>query len=255
MPKCLKFALGGCSDARFIFSKTVSDLMPMSEKMLTHLNSKESLSVPASAVLLMQSAAGGELGLFGERETQLLLQVASESAAVFLYSLPDNDRGLAVARQIAGILAECEEMKVRQLTVCAVGARASQMAIELFLAAPTLLRRLLLNGLATKEPLSGLRSAIDWLDLKLPLGLPLLRRREGGDFRSVLHAVTCPVFLFSAVTASEQLSKELSFARERIPSARVVKVGDLSDAELGALFAEILATPWKQPQRKKVASH
>ncbi|MDD2943462.1 MAG: hypothetical protein PHC51_10930 [bacterium] len=235
----------------------------MSEKMLTRLNSTESLTASPSAVLFVQSSGIGEAGLFGERETQSLVRVASDNAALFLYSVSDISTGADQGREIVGgivrgtvggILAELEMSKVRQLTVCAVGSSASQMAVELFLAAPMLVRRLLLNGFVAKQPLSGFAAAIDWLDMKLPLGLPLLPRREGEDWRSLLHAVTCPVFLFAVAGMTEQASKELSFARQRIPSARVVKVGDLSDAELGALFAEVLAAPWKQPQRKKVAA-
>ncbi len=118
------------------------------------------------------------------------------------------------------------------------------------------IRRIVLIDPATRAHPRLFDKITDWVEKKLPLGLPLRVVGKAFDSKPFLHRIRCPVLLVKSRTSNEAELAEIEFMSNHLPTAWMVDLSaDNNDSEiesLNAAISEFQLVAAKRP-RKAVA--
>jgi pimeloyl-ACP methyl ester carboxylesterase len=137
--------------------------------------------------------------------------------------------------------------KVRQCCMIGFGRTGCAVAQSLYLKERKIIRSLLLVDPSTRESLSAYRRAIDWLENKLPFGLPL--RVSDNSFYSMpyLNKFRCPVLIATTSVASNHQLVQATTMASAIPTAW--SVNSLEPNSLLELINVLKSIPAKRPMK------
>jgi pimeloyl-ACP methyl ester carboxylesterase len=177
----------------------------------------ESLSTRARSVLLMSSAV-----------TAASWETLSDALNVTLASL-----------------------NVRQASVVGMGAGAA-LAQNLALSHPKTVRSLAIVDSSSRPHPSRWERIVDWVEERLPFGLPLRLGSTGFNVKAYVHRLRCPLLIIATTRASAFIREELKSLAERAPTAWKVVLSGPVDSQIADLSEALLTfqdTPAKCPQK------
>jgi hypothetical protein len=143
------------------------------------------------------------------------------------------------------------DLNVRQASVIGMGAGAA-LAQNLALNNPKAVRSLAIVDAASRPHPTLWERAIDWLEERLPFGLPLRLGSHGFNVKAYVHRLRCPLLVIATSRASGFIREELKSIALRAPTAwRVLLSGTLDSqiAELSDTLLDFQDTPAKCPQK------
>lgn len=111
-------------------------------------------------------------------------------------------------------------------------------------------RRIILVNARTRPHPSTLDKVTDWIESKLPLGLPL--RSDSGSFNSkpFLHRLRCPCLVVLTSNAGAEYAEQAALFNDCLPTAWFRKLNNGDDrAELLELVTEFQDVPAKRSQK------
>ena len=147
--------------------------------------------------------------------------------------------------------ASLTDLNVRQASVVGMGAGAA-LAQNLALTNPKAVRSLAIVDSASRPHPTLWERAIDWLEERLPFGLPLRLGSHGFNVKAYVHRLRCPLLVIATSRASGFIREELKSIALRAPTAwRVLLSGPLDSqiAELSDTLLDFQDTPAKCPQK------
>lgn len=121
----------------------------------------------------------------------------------------------AVSEEVAQFISA---QRLKQVSLAAFGG-ATAIAQNLCLRHPRLVRSLVLFDVCTRPGADLITRWIDWLEEKLPMGLPFRSRINGFDGRPFLQRLRCPVLVVSSVLAGESEREQARLIAEGMPTA------------------------------------
>lgn len=149
------------------------------------------------------------------------------------------------------LLAVLKEEGVRQASYVGFGG-ACALVQNIYLREPKLVRTLTLVDTASHPHPTVFSRAIDWLEEKFPLGLPLRSASKGFDVRSHLQRIRCPVLVTTTPSASEFLTSQAHAANRAMPSSWFVQLdGTDATGSLCSMIEEFQEVPAKCPQKNR----
>lgn len=143
------------------------------------------------------------------------------------------------------------DLNVRQASVIGMGAGAA-LAQNLALNNPKAVRSLAIVDSASRPHPTLWERAVDWLEERLPFGLPLRLGSHGFNVKAYVHRLRCPLLVIATSRASGFIREELKSIALRAPTAwRVLLSGTLDSqiAELSDTLLDFQDTPAKCPQK------
>jgi len=179
--------------------------------------------------------------------------LASDFATYVLVSTPPESH--LVEEYASFFRAYLLEQKIRRLTLLGIGS-GSALVQALAVSAPKLVRRVVLINACSRIAPSVVQRMLDWLESKLPLGLPLRANSAAYDSRPMLHRIHCPVLALTTCAASTYEQEQSKFIARRIPNCWSMTLAvELSDesggssSELRNILLEFAEVPVKCPQK------
>ncbi|MEY4668415.1 MAG: hypothetical protein RL518_1114 [Pseudomonadota bacterium] len=142
-------------------------------------------------------------------------------------------------------------LSVRQISMVGMGAGAA-LAQNLALCQPKTVRSLAIVDSSSRPHPSRWERMVDWLEERLPFGLPLRLGSSGFNVKAYVHRLRCPVLVIATSKASAFIREELKALSLRAPTAwRVTLSGPLESqiAELSDTLLSFQDTPAKCPQK------
>lgn len=143
------------------------------------------------------------------------------------------------------------ELGVRQCSLVAMGAGAT-LVQNVALNQPKLVRSLAIVDASSRPHPTLFERAIDWLEERLPFGLPLRLGSHGFNVKAYLHRLRCPVLLIATKRSSKFVREEVVSMALRAPTAWHVELTGSDGAEINELSNTLLAfqdLPAKCPQK------
>jgi pimeloyl-ACP methyl ester carboxylesterase len=143
------------------------------------------------------------------------------------------------------------DLNVRQASVIGMGAGAA-LAQNLALTNPKAVRSLAIVDSSSRPHPTLWERAVDWLEERLPFGLPLRLGSHGFNVKAYVHRLRCPLLVIATSRASAFIREELASIALRAPTAwRVLLSGSLDSqiAELSDTLLDFQDTPAKCPQK------
>lgn len=143
------------------------------------------------------------------------------------------------------------DLNVRQASVIGMGAGAA-LAQNLALTNPKAVRSLAIVDSSSRPHPTLWERAVDWLEERLPFGLPLRLGSHGFNVKAYVHRLRCPLLVIATSRASAFIREELASIASRAPTAwRVLLSGPLDSqiAELSDTLLDFQDTPAKCPQK------
>ena len=173
------------------------------------------------------------------------------SAKVLLIevSIVTAETWTGLSAQFLGLLTE---RKIRQTSLITFGA-TSTLAQNIYLRNPKFVRSMLfIDGASSPHPTSWER-AVNWLENRFPLGLPLRGESRNFDARSHLQRMRCPVMQIVTKRADEFLVQQAQESVASMPTAWLLQLEAEADAQSESLEVAICAEqfqsiPAKCPQ-------
>lgn len=169
-------------------------------------------------------------------------------------ALPPRDK---VPEYTAELEAALLENGIRRATVLGIGAGAA-VAQSLAVAAPKMVRRLVLLNATPRLAPGFLCRTVDRIERFLPLGLPLRRVRALYDSRPELHRIHCPTLLILTADAGQYEREQAVYLHDKIPNCWMRRVASMHDqsrgrfsGELQELLARFLQVQVKCPQKAR----
>ncbi len=164
---------------------------------------------------------------------------------------------LEVSDYTEDLLALLEEQKIKRLSLLGIG-EGGALAQATAIAAPKLIRRVILVNSATRVHPSRLDSLIDGAERFLPLGLPLRPLSRAFDSRPALHRLRCPVLVLTSRTASPFELSQAALLTRKIPNAWGETLDGLAVDAAGQIhpilrdrILTFLEVPAKRPQKNR----
>lgn len=148
-------------------------------------------------------------------------------------------------------VATLTDLNVRQASVVGMGAGAA-LAQNLALTNPKAVRSLAIVDSSSRPHPTLWERAVDWLEERLPFGLPLRLGSHGFNVKAYVHRLRCPLLVIATSRASAFIREELASIALRAPTAwRVLLSGPLDSqiAELSDTLLDFQDTPAKCPQK------
>lgn len=176
-------------------------------------------------------------------------RLESRARSILVKSAPVTDRNWGeLTEQVAATLAR---LQIRQVSVVGIGAGAT-LAQNLALTSPKTVRSLAIIDASSRPHPRWWERYIDWLEERLPFGLPLRLGSVGFNSKAYLHRLRCPVLAITTSEASSFVREELKALAARAPTAWGVELRGSSEEQVEALTSALLAfqdTPAKCPQK------
>ena len=122
---------------------------------------------------------------------------------------------LPITEGIRGVIAE---RSIRQASLVSLGA-AGTLLQHLCLTEPRLVRTAVFVDAATRAHPSRGSRIVDWLEERLPLGLPLRQRQEGFDGKPFLQRIRCPTLVVTTNLADDYLLGQAESMASHLPTA------------------------------------
>ena len=177
-------------------------------------------------------------------------QIAEKGRALVVLSAPVGDSSWESLSE--SLSQATEENGIRQASVVGFAAGAT-LAQNLALARPKLVRTLAVVDATSRPHPTRWERCIDWLEEKLPFGLPLRLGGNGFNIKSYVHRLRAPLLVVGTSRASQFVLDELRCLAELAPTAwRVMLCETAKESEAAALTSTLLSfydTPAKCPQK------
>jgi pimeloyl-ACP methyl ester carboxylesterase len=145
------------------------------------------------------------------------------------------------------------ELGVRQASLVGMGAGAT-LVQNVALDQPKLVRSLAMVDSSSRPHPTRWDRCVDWLEERLPFGLPLRLGTKGFNVRAYLHRLRCPVLLIATSKASSFMQEEVRTMALRAPTAWRVFLGGTEEEQISELSDTLLTfqdTPAKCPQKNQ----
>lgn len=145
------------------------------------------------------------------------------------------------------------ELGVRQASLVGMGAGAT-LVQNVALDQPKLVRSMAIVDSSSRPHPTRWDRCVDWLEERLPFGLPLRLGTKGFNVRAYLHRLRCPVLVIATTKASGFIQEEVRSMALRAPTAWRVFLGGTEDEQIAELSDTLLAfqdTPAKCPQKNQ----
>lgn len=153
--------------------------------------------------------------------------------------------------QISNAVSEVFENKqLRQVSFVCLE-HASVIALHRSLDEGKFVRSLVLyHPISSPHPNWATRAA-EYIEEKLPLGLPLRTLQPGFHAPSFLHRVRCPTVVLLREHASTQISEQAHMMAQSIPTAWLVTMGQQENlySKIEEVVEDMSAVPVKCPQK------
>ncbi|MCB0317120.1 MAG: hypothetical protein KDD56_00080 [Bdellovibrionales bacterium] len=155
---------------------------------------------------------------------------------------------------LTGEVEKCLDAEsVKQTSIVAFGS-ASTIAQHFTLLNQKKIRSLILVDAETRPHPGRVTKIIDWLENKLPLGLPLRSNSNAFDGKPFLQRIRCPVMIVLSPDANSYLLSESESLLEKLPiSWKSVLKAKNGAEELALLASEFQDVRAKCPQKAKAA--
>jgi pimeloyl-ACP methyl ester carboxylesterase len=177
-------------------------------------------------------------------------QISEKGRALVVVSAPVGDETWESLSE--SLSRTIEEIGIRQVSLVGFGAGAT-LAQNLTLARPKLVRILAVVDAASRPHLTRWERFVDWLEEKLPFGLPLRLGGNGFNIKSYVHRLRAPLLVVGTSRASQFVLDELECLAALAPTAwRVMLCESEREREAAALTSTLLSfydTPAKCPQK------
>lgn len=156
----------------------------------------------------------------------------------------------ALSQAFGGKLAE---LNVRQASFVGMGAGAT-LVQNVALDQPKLVRSLAIVDSSSRPHPSRWERVVDWVEARLPFGLPLRLGAGGFNVKSYLHRLRCPLLVIATSNASAFIQEEAKSIALRAPTAWRVALRGTTESQISELTDTLLAfqeTPAKCPQKNQ----
>lgn len=143
------------------------------------------------------------------------------------------------------------QLGVRQASVIGMGAGAT-IAQNFALANPKSVRSLAIVDASSRPHPTRWERFVDWVEERLPFGLPLRLGSEGFNVKAYLHRLRCPLLVIATTRATAFVRDEIKSAALRAPTAWRIVLSGGDEAQSVQLSEALLAfqdTPAKCPQK------
>lgn len=125
------------------------------------------------------------------------------------------------------LVSRLSELKIRQANFIGFGS-AGLLIQYLALSNPKIVRRAILVDPSTRCNLTAGPSKkdrfIDWLEQRLPLGLPLRMQSRDFDSRAFLQRIRCPVLILNHETSPQYIKEQVKLLAQSIPTSWVKEI-------------------------------
>lgn len=176
----------------------------------------------------------------------LFTSLGTRARALHIEMEPVTPKNWSAALEALRVM--LDDQGVRQCSFVAYGA-VSHVVVGYYLEDPKAVRTLaLINMTARPHPTSTTRF-VDWLEQRLPLGLPLRIDSEGFDAKPMLHRLRCPTLLITTPHASSYLREQSQEISRRIPTAWHVALEHNEAEALTAMVLRFHEVPARCPQK------
>ena len=140
-------------------------------------------------------------------------------------------------------------MGIRQASFVGVAHAGSVVQHFALLHLKRVRRIVLVNGRTRPHPTWCTR-AIDWIESRLPLGLPLRTPRGSFDSKSFLHQIRCPCLIVLTADAGAELVSQGELLAAHLPTAWLVRLEPGQGASrLAELIDEFQDVAAKKPRK------
>ena len=132
-----------------------------------------------------------------------------------------------------------------------MGAGAA-LAQNLALSQPKTVRSLAIVDSSSRPHPTRWERFVDWIEERLPFGLPLRLGSSGFNVKAYVHRLRCPLLVIVTSKASLFIREELKSLAERAPTAWNVELAGSLDRQIADLSDTLLSfqdTPAKCPQK------
>ena len=189
-----------------------------------------------------------EQGMYGEISEALCGALRGTSTVLLVECAQVGDANWqSIADEVAAMV--CSE-KLKQVSLVAFGL-ATSIAQNLCLLQPRLVRSMVLFDVCTRPCADWVNQSIDWLEKKLPMGLPFRSRVRGFDGRPFLQRLRCPVLVVSTPGASAHECEQSRLTAESLPTSWIYQaVGEEGKGVEGycSLVLDFEQVPARCPQ-------
>lgn len=210
---------------------------------------------PSSITVLSDSGTGRTFITIVDDESYLpfaqavVEKLSQKARSVLLMSSAVTASSWEALSEVFG--ATLTDLNVRQASVIGMGAGAA-LAQNLALTNPKAVRSLAIVDSSSRPHPTRWERAVDWLEERLPFGLPLRLGSHGFNVKAYVHRLRCPLLVIATSRASAFIREELASIALRAPTAwRVLLSGTLESqiAELSDTLLDFQDTPAKCPQK------
>lgn len=184
----------------------------------------------------------------GEKEISLLDPLVEELQHGYKCSklVIDDVKGSEWKSSYEKVIAFLDEQKIRQAHIVSIGA-AGAIAQALAVRFPGRVRSLVLIN-ATSRAHAGLMERVcDWLEERLPLGLPFRVATDSFHGKPFRHRIRCPALILTTESASQAIRDEAESFATAIPTSWYWKLE--RGEEFASMVKEFHALPVKAPQK------
>lgn len=155
-----------------------------------------------------------------------------------------------LSRSFSGKLAE---LNIRQASLVGMGAGAT-LVQNVALNQPKLVRSLAMVDSTSRPHPTRWERLVDWIEERLPFGLPLRLGNRGFNVKAYLHRLRCPVLVIATGNASGFINDEARSIVNRAPTAWRVSLQGAIESQISELADTLLSfqdTPAKCPQKNQ----
>jgi pimeloyl-ACP methyl ester carboxylesterase len=180
---------------------------------------------------------------------EIVGRIATRARSILLRSASVTDRNWS--RLSDELVTTLAELQIRQASVVGIGAGAT-LAQNLALGSPKSVRSLAIIDASSRPHPKRWERYVDWIEERLPFGLPLRLGSVGFNSKAYLHRLRCPLLAITTGDASSFVREELKGLAARAPTAWGVELAGTHREQVEELVAALLAfqdTPAKCPQK------
>lgn len=176
-------------------------------------------------------------------------KLSTKARSVLLQSSPVTNTSWEPLTEV--LSATLAQLNVRQASVIGMGAGAT-IAQNFALANPKSVRSLAIVDSSSRPHPTRWERLVDWVEERLPFGLPLRLGSQGFNVKAYLHRLRCPLLVIATTRASSFVREEIKSAALRAPTAwRIVLSGgeEEQSVQLSEALLAFQDTPAKCPQK------
>ena len=221
-----------------------------------HMTHSTSPHIPAPTIDVISDGGSGRAfitiiddGAYLPLARNVVDKLASKARSVLLQASPVTNTSWESLTEVFS--ATLANLNVRQASVIGMGAGAT-IAQNFALAHPKSVRSLAIVDASSRPHPTRWERLVDWIEERLPFGLPLRLGSEGFNVKAYLHRLRCPLLVIATTRASAFVREEIKSAALRAPTAwRVVLSGgeEEQSVQLSEALLAFQDTPAKCPQK------